>query len=614
MNRSAYWFSIALLLMCSYVFPSQALAQTIQPKQSTNTLELSEAPGIEQLKMRPMAGLTPEQCHQPGLNDSQWQSIQFHRIKPQQHLCIRGMINVTQENLPDNPALFLAALAAYEIRINGQFIGKNGVPGPDKNKEKVGTIGSLLQLDSSRLQPGEHMLSIELSSFLADPSFAAVSYILIITDQQSLSDIVLKVSLVAAFFIGGLAILFLIFLVLYLRFNRDTSVLIFSLLCLFTGTLLVAEQWKLWVNYRYDWHLTRLTIVMALTIIVTTLLPWYYLLHHNLSRKKYWLLAVAISYLITGLLTQSYDARSEGLFIVCLLFVIVINIVANRLKRPYVKTALAISVLSLIGLFLAPRLYIELGFSLSVCLVVGCIGLSLINSLTRQRDMALETGRVKGELLRRNLQPHYLMNCLMQVQELIDIAPAQANEFVAELANEFRALVQITERDVVSLADEINLCLKHLKIMSLRYQHDYELVIVDHHQGQNKRDTDFSMMNFPVPTAIIHSQIENCFTHNRIAQNQQIRLVIKATDRKISMELQTPIATSANHQGLGIGESYIRAKMEEVCEPGWQLQSFEKNGVWVTLYEYKMRSQYKVQDQYKLQGQLLKDDVRSEKQ
>jgi hypothetical protein len=46
------------------------------------------------------------------------------------------------------------------------------------------------------------------------------------------------------------------------------------------------------------------------------------------------------------------------------------------------------------------------------------------------------------------------------------------------------------------------------------------------------------------------------------------------------------MASVIDHQGLGIGEAYIRAKLNEVCEQGWELTSAENNSLWVTRYSY----------------------------
>lgn len=286
---------------------------------------------------------------------------------------------------------------------------------------------------------------------------------------------------------------------------------------------------------------------------------------------------IVVSQTVSIVILSSYDKRSESLFIIAFAFVLAINMMAMRKGKPFAKFTTATSAISLLLLLVAPTLFTEVGFGFATCLLMSAIGLSLLQQLKVYRDQALETGRIRGELLRKNLQPHYLMNCLMQLQELIDSAPAQANEFVTSIANEFRDLVKMSNQDLVSLQDEVALCKHHLKIMAIRYQQTYQLeVLLDNADTQT----------FMVPSAIIHSQIENCFTHNRIAQNKHLTLKASKKGKRLCIELSTPMASVIDHQGLGIGEAYIRAKLNEVCEQGWELTSAENNSLWVTRYSY----------------------------
>ncbi len=544
-----------------------------------NPMQASAA--ISKLRLAPMSGLPAAACHDPAFDDADWERFQFPSLKPQQYLCIRARLEVTEENIPENPALLFLALAAYEVYLDGELLGRNGVPGVSGTTEQIGAISSLLALDASQLAPGEHLISMELSSFNADASFTAIAYDMLLLDQHRFFDTINYASIITALLVGALVVAFVMFLTLFLRFNRAPSFLVFSLLCLATAALLVAEQWKLLVNYSYDLHLTRLYLIMATTLLVTVLLPGYYLVKHATRGKKFWFAALLASLMLSMLAAQSYDARSEWLFIVALLFVVGINLLALRHKKPGALAAVVISGISLLGLLFAPRLFIELGFGLSVILVLASIGVSLINQLVAQRKLALESAKLKGELLRRNLQPHYLMNCLMQVQELIDVAPKQAHAFVEQLAEEFRALVSMSNRDVVTLEQELQICRSHLKIMSVRYQQQYKLVVKYNNDGNSPVNSELL-----VPTAIIHSQIENCFTHNRITSNQNIELNVSQQMGATTLELSTPIDNATQHRGVGIGEAYIRAKLAQVCQPGWQLTSEAKNGTWKTIFEY----------------------------
>lgn len=314
-----------------------------------------------------------------------------------------------------------------------------------------------------------------------------IGHLIAISDEEAIYDTIINITIVTALIIGALGILAFIFAMLYLNFNKDVTFRLFALLCLLTITLLVAEQWKLWADYHYDDHVLRLSFILINTFALTLLLPVFYLYQHKFDKKCFWLVMIVVSQTVPIVILSSYDKRSESLFIIAFAFVLAINMMAMRKGKPFAKFTTATSAISLLLLLVAPTLFTEVGFGFATCLLMSAIGLSLLQQLKVYRDQALETGRIRGELLRKNLQPHYLMNCLMQLQELIDSAPAQANEFVTNIANEFRDLVKMSNQDLVSLQDEVALCKHHLKIMAIRYQQTYQLeVLLDNADTQSQ--------------------------------------------------------------------------------------------------------------------------------
>lgn len=535
---------------------------------------------INNLKVLPMDQLGEQSCVETLFEgDSRnWPEFKFRDIKQHQHLCVRATINL-DESIAKNSAVFISILAAYHLYWDGELLLKSGVVGASASEEQVGAFRNFVPLERSMLSPGKHYLALELSTFKANETLSNIAYLLMITDQDAFADTVQIVSTATAILIGILVTLFILFLTLYIRFSRQKTLLIFSLLCLVSGVLLVAEQWKIWFAYPYDFHLTRLRMVVLITYIVSLMLPGYYLLQHQIKPKLLWLAVGIIS--ITGclFLAENYDARSHWLFVVALSLSLFINLLALKLKRPYALPSVLVLLFSLAMLIASPLYFLELGFGLAIVLVIVTIWFSLIDQLNRQREKALETAKVKGELLRRNLQPHFLMNCLTQVQELIDTDPEKANHFVADLADEFRVLVQMSHQSSVALAHEIKLCQKHLNIMSVRYQQDYQLEVV-----ANINNVD----NILIPSAILHSQIENCFTHNRITQGQQLSLQVDVSNGWTQLTLKTPVESSVDHEGVGVGEAYIRSKLEATCGDNWQLESQQSDGFWVTNYQYKL--------------------------
>lgn len=541
----------------------------------------SEAAHISDFRLVAMSELDSRQnCHDAELDDSNWQRFEFPNLTAKQHVCIRASLFINENGYyVESPGLLFLALASYHVYFNEELLGTNGHPSTSVSGEEVGAISSLLSFYPASLVPGKHLISIELSSFNLPPVYAAIAYDLMLVDQQQIYDALIVTSAITAMLIGVLLIMFVIFLTLFFRFQKSSSFIIFSMLCLTTAFLLGAEQWKIFVNYQYDMHLFRLQLIISITLLVNGLLLAYYLEHHSVTRKLNWLIGWVLAQLVAVITAQSYDERSIFIFAVTMIFLILLGLSSIQKNKSDSRIGLVITGFSLALLLLTPRLFIELGFALSIVLVLISIGISLLNQLSSQRDLALQSAKLKGELLRRNLQPHYLMNSLMQVQELIDVSPKQANVFVEQLASEFRALVAMSDKALVPIDQELALCRSHLHIMSVRYQKQYQLQVT--YLDETKPSSDIYL-----PAAIIHSQIENCFSHNRITSDQSIELRVSKDKNEVRLELITPVDVNSEYKGLGIGEAYIRAKMTQSCLPGWQLQSEARELGWVTIYQF----------------------------
>jgi len=207
---------------------------------------------------------------------------------------------------------------------------------------------------------------------------------------------------------------------------------------------------------------------------------------------------------------------------------------------------------------------------------------SLIKEMHTNKVEALKTERVKAELLRRNMQPHFLMNCLTQLIELIEVKPKKAVEFICVLSDEFRQLTTQNAKNKVKLSEEISLCNKHLSIMSVRYQQSYQLIVDGNTEGVF------------IPPSILHSQIENCFTHNAISSTRPFELMIRSVNRNVNLVLKTPIEKKIDHHGTGLGEQYIKARLTEYerinTNPrkrnACSFESYEDSQYWVSKFSF----------------------------
>jgi hypothetical protein len=270
---------------------------------------------------------------------------------------------------------------------------------------------------------------------------------------------------------------------------------------------------------------------------------------------------------------QSIIPPCSLLFSGSLIWALIINIY-HFTKERCGKIDLMVISLGLAFVIFTPDDYSEVGFGLLFICIVMMMLVTLIKEMHLHKEQSLKAERVKTELLRRNMQPHFLMNSLTQLMELIEIKPQEATVLISALSDEFRQLTHQSELGSVPLSDEISLCRKHLEIMSLRYQKIYKLTVVG------------EVENIRIPASILHSQIENCFTHNHISTDRSFELTIKKVKKQIHLTLKTPIEKKVNHQGTGSGERYIKAKLAEVSQTNSTFESFQDNQYWLSKFSY----------------------------
>ena len=180
---------------------------------------------------------------------------------------------------------------------------------------------------------------------------------------------------------------------------------------------------------------------------------------------------------------------------------------------------------------------------------------------------------LEAEMLKRNIQPHFLMNSLTAITEWIETAPAEALRFIHGLVDEFRSLSNLSGQKLVPLTDEIELCQTHLSLMGMRQKKMFHLEA----KGLNGNET--------IPPGIFHTLIENAVSHNRY-RGEKTAFEIDKIEIADGMQyiFRAPMGINTDHKkhSTGSGIQYIRSRLEESYPGRWQFSSQETDGHWVT--------------------------------
>jgi hypothetical protein len=506
-----------------------------------------------------------------GLANPAQRPMTLAALAPQHYYCMLAQFDVTQAPAQAQ-VLALSALASTELVLDGVLVGSNGVPAATAAGEREGLIDYRLTLAPAQLAPGRHTLLLKMSTWHASAQVHMLFHDLSLRDQSSLRSATLN-SLPALLLAGALALAALLFAGLIVFYQRSARWCVFLLLCVVACSLLLVEAWRELANYAYGWHLLRLWSVTALSAAFALLLPAYYLLASGVRRPLPVLAALALALLGAALAVPWFDGRAALMFMIALLASAAINLLAWRRGRDGARTGLAVSLLS-IGVFVLQGVsFARTGFALVVCLLLSTILVQLLRRFVRERDRAVLATRFENQLLRKSLQPHFLMNALSLIGELVHQSPARAESYIEALGREFRMLVDYAHRHTIALDEELALCHNYLEIMGTRYQRRFTLEV----RGA---------ATLALPPAVLLTCLENAFSHNRYGADVVFKLEIDAHGGVRRLRLYAPsahaTAAARPHGGGGTGLGYIRQSLADVFGARAAYAAEQRDGAWLS--------------------------------
>ena len=114
-----------------------------------------------------------------------------------------------------------------------------------------------------------------------------------------------------------------------------------------------------------------------------------------------------------------------------------------------------------------------------------------------------QLANAKLNLLKSNLQPHFLFNTLNSISALVDINKTQAQNTIADLGNLLRELLDTGNKNIITLEQELNILVKYINIIEVRFS--------DHFTFTSEIDDALLKANFP--SLLLQPIIENSIKH-----------------------------------------------------------------------------------------------------
>ena len=142
------------------------------------------------------------------------------------------------------------------------------------------------------------------------------------------------------------------------------------------------------------------------------------------------------------------------------------------------------------------------------------------NQLLQIKNLALDKAQMvaKYDILKNQINPHFLFNCLNTLSSIISADPAEAIIFTSKFANLYRTILEFGEQSLIPLAKEIKFMGEYLYLQNTRFGANIQL--------WNK----IKNYDFVIPPFAVQTLIENVIKHNMISADYPMIINIEQNE------------------------------------------------------------------------------------
>jgi two-component sensor histidine kinase len=170
------------------------------------------------------------------------------------------------------------------------------------------------------------------------------------------------------------------------------------------------------------------------------------------------------------------------------------------------------------------------------------------------------------EMLRYQLNPHFLFNALNSIRASVDEDAARAKQMITQLSEFLRYSLLSESEKKIPLREELEAVRNYLAIEKIRFE--------------EKLDVEFAIEplaeDFEVPCFLLNPLIENAVKHGLQTSAKPLKIEISATvaDNKLVLEVANSgkLQAGANGNGTKIGLKNVRERLAKLFGAGGRFE------------------------------------------
>lgn len=173
--------------------------------------------------------------------------------------------------------------------------------------------------------------------------------------------------------------------------------------------------------------------------------------------------------------------------------------------------------------------------------------LNNLKLLSVQKDMELN-------VLKNQLNPHFMFNALNSIRALIDEDPIIAKKSITQLSNVLRNTLVLGQEQFITIEDEMKIVSDYLQLEKIRFEE--RLMIVN--------NVDKDTLRMLIPPLLIQTFVENAIKHgiSKLAKGGKVAITIQKDIDYLNIEVTNDGVYDSNKKSeTGIGLTNIKKRL-----------------------------------------------------
>lgn len=156
--------------------------------------------------------------------------------------------------------------------------------------------------------------------------------------------------------------------------------------------------------------------------------------------------------------------------------------------------------------------------------------LNMLYQSHRSQLIGIELERTKAdnlgaqfELLKQQVNPHFLFNSLSTLNSMIDIGDTNAGDFIHKLSDFYRYTLENRKSNLIPLTEELDILNAYMYLLKARFEDGISLEI----------DIPQALHQSLIPPFTLQLLVENCIKHNIVSLEQPLPIQLYVEDDKL---------------------------------------------------------------------------------